>query len=101
MFKLMTFKGDAAFWPLAQPADLESSAQSRSLFSGMLAAPRGLVSAVAKEWSARRAVHALASLDDRMLRDIGLERSQIGFAVRSGRHAVSAHAVRDDISRWG
>ena len=101
MFKLMTFKGDAALWPVAQQADPEGSAQSPSLLSGMLAGPRSLVTAVAREWSARRAVEALASLDDRMLREIGLERSQIGFAVRSGRHAVSAHAVRDDISRWG
>ena len=101
MFKLMTFKGDAALWPVAQPDDPEGSAQSPSLLSGMLAGPRSIVTAVAREWSARRAVEALASLDDRMLRDIGLERGQIGSVVRHGRHGLTGDAVRDDISRWG
>jgi uncharacterized protein YjiS (DUF1127 family) len=94
MSKLTSFKDEAAFWPLT------GQSQSRSPLSSVLAAPRGIVSMLAKEWSARRAAHALARLDDRMLRDIGLERSQIGFVVRRGRLAAMPQEVRDDISRW-
>jgi uncharacterized protein YjiS (DUF1127 family) len=44
-------------------------------------------------------MHLLTSLDDRMLRDIGLERGQIGYAARRGR-IERMHDVRADIARW-
>jgi uncharacterized protein YjiS (DUF1127 family) len=40
----------------------------------------------------------LASLDDRMLRDIGLERGQIDHAVRQGRHRMDD--ARSNLIRW-
>jgi len=42
-------------------------------------------------WYKRRAAcHYLSSLDDRMLRDIGISRSQIEAAVRNGRPSRKA-----------
>ena len=101
MFKLISFKGDGAFWPFAERSDLDTLSRPRSLIGGMLAAPRRAVAAIGKELAARRALHTLASLDERMLRDIGLERDQIGFAVRQGRQASRrAQDARADIVRW-
>lgn len=40
--------------------------------------------AYVKRYNRRAAVHHLNNLDDRMLRDIGISRSQIESAVRSG-----------------
>jgi len=37
------------------------------------------------EWAARRAARELSQLDDHMLRDIGIARSQIDYAVRRPR----------------
>jgi uncharacterized protein YjiS (DUF1127 family) len=40
-----------------------------------------------KAWRAcRRDIASLEAMDERMLRDIGLTRSEIGRAVRFGRH---------------
>ena len=98
MFKLTSFKSDAVFWPLAHRSD---HAPSRSILSSVVSGPRSVLAVLAKKLSVRRAAQALTSLDDRMLRDIGLDRSQIGSVVRRGRHAATPHEVRDDISRWG
>src|SRR2546423_9788538 len=98
MFKLISFKGDGAFWPFAERSDFDAVARPRSLIGGMLAAPRRAVTAIGKEFAARRAMQMLAGLDERMLRDIGLERGQIPYAARQGRQ--SPHDVRADIVRW-
>ena len=51
--------------------------------------------------AARRAMQTLASLDDRMLRDIGIERGQIPHANRHGREALARSSkLRADITRW-
>jgi uncharacterized protein YjiS (DUF1127 family) len=44
-----------------------------------------LVAALGRKYRARRAVHELMALDDRMLRDVGLGRAEIEHAVQSGR----------------
>jgi uncharacterized protein YjiS (DUF1127 family) len=44
-----------------------------------------LLRSLARERQARRALREMAMLDDRVLADIGLDRSSIGFAARYGR----------------
>ena len=101
MFKLISFRGEGAFWPFADRSDLDAVAQPRSLIGGLLAAPRRAASAFVRGLATRRAVHALASLDERMLRDIGIERGEIGYAARQGRYSPRrAQDARLDISRW-
>ena len=98
MFKLIGFRSDGAFWPFTERSHLDG--RPHSLIGGMLAAPRRAVAAIGKEWAARRAMHALSSLDERMLRDIGLERDQIGYAARQGRQSRRTQDVRADLVRW-
>jgi uncharacterized protein YjiS (DUF1127 family) len=52
------------------------------------------LSAVVAEWGARRAARVLGSMDERMLRDIGISRDQIGYVARHGRN------LRPDHTRW-
>lgn len=85
MFKLNTFRNDGAFWPLAQRPDLAAAR----------AVPWRMLKAILAELAARRAADRLAGLDDRMLRDIGIERGQIQHATRHGRNALAqSQAVR-------
>ena len=105
MFKLATFRSETAFWPLAEPGTPAEVARPRSLLSallwGLLAAPRRLGAMILCELEARRAVQTLASLDDRMLRDMGVERDQIAHACRHGREALLRSAeLRADFARW-
>jgi len=101
MFKLITFRSDGAFWPLAEQSDFPGSKRSRSLFAALLSAPRRLVSWVLAELAARHAMQSLASLDERMLRDIGVERGQLWHATRYGREALMQSSdLQADLTRW-
>src|SRR5262245_41335716 len=104
MFKLINSRGDAALSPLAGRShgrDVPGALRPHSLTGSLMAGARRLVAELAKELASRRALHALASLDDRMLRDIGLERGQIDHAVRQGRQAAKrVDDARSDLSRW-
>jgi uncharacterized protein YjiS (DUF1127 family) len=66
----------------------------------VLTAPRRLAAKILAELAARRAMQTLASLDERMLRDIGIERGQIGHATRHGREALRSSDLRADFTRW-
>jgi uncharacterized protein YjiS (DUF1127 family) len=101
MFKLISFRSDGAFWPLAERADFDTVARPRSLIGGMLAASRRLAVALTRELAARRAMRTLATLDERMLRDIGLDQGQIPHVAREGRQSVMRmRDLRADIVRW-
>jgi uncharacterized protein YjiS (DUF1127 family) len=101
MFKLTTFKSDGAFWPQAQAPDLAGTGQSLSRLMALLGAPRRVWGLILREMAARRAMQSLASLDDRMLRDIGIDRCQIDYACRHGRHAVlRSSELGADVVRW-
>ena len=94
MFRILTFRSEGAFWPGA-----DSSAKS------MAGRPRGMlgraVSAISAELSARRAARTLASMDERMLRDIGIARDQIWYAARHGRESMRRSIDRrTDVTRW-
>ena len=52
------------------------------------------------EYRTRRAVREMQRLDDRMLRDIGIGRDAIDFAVRYGRELDAAPFAREWAS-WG
>ena len=100
MFKFMSFRGDAAFWPLAERSH-GGAGRVYALFGRLAAAGRRLAAELAKELAARRAMRSLASLDDRMLRDIGLERGQIDHAVRKGRQGAKRGTdAGSDLIRW-
>jgi len=86
MFKLLSFRSDGAFWPLAERPDAEPASAVYSI----LALPLRLAAAIRREWAARRAMDALAELDDRLLQDIGISRDSIASAVRHGRAKQSA-----------
>jgi uncharacterized protein YjiS (DUF1127 family) len=98
MFKLITFRSDGAFWPLADRPD---ATRSRSLLMAVLTAPRRLAAKILAELAMRRAMQSLAGLDERMLRDIGIERGQIWHATRHGREAmIRSSDLRADFTRW-
>jgi uncharacterized protein YjiS (DUF1127 family) len=70
--------------PITYPADLEISAPHG--FAAWLSrvAPRA-VRTFAQELRIRRDTRQLMAMSDRMLKDIGLSRAEIGGAVRYGR----------------
>ena len=96
MFKLATFRSDAAFWPLPESGKPSGSGRPRSLLWTLLSAPGRLGLAILAEFKARHAMQTLADLDERMLRDIGVERDQIAHACRHGRDVL----LRPDLTRW-
>jgi uncharacterized protein YjiS (DUF1127 family) len=59
---------------------------------------RTIIRAIEAKLRARRAIIELANLDDRMLRDLGITRSEIESAVRGSREAtdegMSSHLQR-------
>jgi len=57
-----------------------------SIRSRVAAAGRALVARLQRVQAERVAIAALEAIDDRMLADVGLTRSDIRFAVRDERH---------------
>ena len=100
MVKLTNSRGTVALSPLAGQSQVWARVCAR-VWVSVFAGARWLAAALANELAARRAMRSLASLDDRMLRDIGLERGQIDHAVRQGRQAARrADDARSDLIRW-
>jgi uncharacterized protein YjiS (DUF1127 family) len=66
----------------------------RSLMRSIIASVRAVLKALAKaidaELAARHAIAELASMDDRMLRDLGITRGEIGNLIRPRRENVGA-----------
>jgi len=60
----------------------------RRLLLRSLRGARGALQAAVHAWRASRAIHALEALDDRMLRDIGIVRSEIAYRVRQHKTAL-------------
>jgi len=54
-------------------------------FGSFIGAPARLLRAGAREWRFRRAANELRQMDDRVLRDIGIDRGEIVRASRYGR----------------
>jgi len=94
MFKNLTFRSDAAFWPLVERPSFGRSDTS----VGLLAKATAVVQRWQARRAARRAIEQLESFDDRALRDIGISRDQIHYAVHHGRAAVQSAAF--EIGRW-
>jgi uncharacterized protein YjiS (DUF1127 family) len=94
MFKILTFRSDGAFWPLAERSGFSPTQASAGLLGKMTA----LVRRWQTERAARLAAEQLESFDDRTLHDIGISRDQIWHAVRYGRDAARGEAF--DIARW-
>jgi len=90
MFKILSFRNDEAFWPLAEQPELSG----RPASGGVLARLVALARRVRSDRAARLAMAELESLDERTLRDIGISRDQIWHAVRYGR------GVTLDTTRW-
>jgi uncharacterized protein YjiS (DUF1127 family) len=94
MFRILTFKSDRALWPSVEPPAGEAVGGSGSWLG------RAVASVVA-EWKTRRAIRALGSMDERMLRDIGINRDQIWYLARHGRDAMRRSMdQRPDYTRW-
>jgi len=62
----------------------------RLSIAGVLAVLKGIRKAIDAELAARQAIVELASMDDRMLRDLGITRGEIGNLIRRRRGNVRA-----------
>jgi uncharacterized protein YjiS (DUF1127 family) len=93
MFRILTFKSDRAFWPSAEPSASDAAGQSRGLLGRTIAKIMG-------ELRAWRATQSLSSLDERMLRDIGINRDQIWYVTRHGRGMRQPTDQWTDGTRW-
>lgn len=84
MGKTLHFESDAniAFDAAAQ---LQMPAASTSVLTELLSGPVRLFRRAQAEWQHRRAMKELYQLDDRMLRDIGVDRSEVPRVARFGR----------------
>jgi uncharacterized protein YjiS (DUF1127 family) len=71
-------------WPYAHGGGTDAF-PVRSGWWRLLAGLRAYRAALARRRNLRRAMADLERLDDRMLRDIGVSRSEIGRVVRYGR----------------
>ncbi len=69
-------------WSGAQARDSDAAT---SLWGHVVAAAQAYLAALAQRRLRRRAMQELERLDDRILRDIGVTRSEIGYVVRYGR----------------
>ena len=79
MFKSITPETVDDLWPSAQP---ETNAARKSTLLAMAASAYAVW---AEARATRRAERELYDLDNRMLKDIGINRTQIGSVVRYGR----------------
>jgi uncharacterized protein YjiS (DUF1127 family) len=71
--------------PTDHPGALSPSAARALVFQSLTSSIRRLVATLGERRRLRRAERDLETLDDHMLRDIGIGRSEIRRAVRSGR----------------
>jgi uncharacterized protein YjiS (DUF1127 family) len=84
MFKSMTPSTEAS-WPYTETTDDISGASiTPNAWSRIVAGIQMCRASLAERRRIRRASGELERLDDRMLRDIGVTRSEIGRAVRHG-----------------
>jgi len=75
-------------WPYAEPApDAVPARRLAGLLGWLASSILAGFAAIARRRRIVRAERALVDLDDRMLRDIGITRTQIGRVVRYGRSA--------------
>lgn len=82
MLKTFTPRTTDDFWPYAE----QPQAGTRTtLLQRLAAGMRALAGLVLERHRRIKAHRDLASLDDRMLKDIGIERAEIGRVVRYGR----------------
>jgi uncharacterized protein YjiS (DUF1127 family) len=86
MLRSMTPSTETA-WPYARQDGAGAASATRSGWSRIVAGLRAYRAALAERRRWRRAREELERLDDRMLRDIGVGRSGIGYVVRYGRRS--------------
>lgn len=84
MNKTLHFESDANI-AFDAAARLPMPASSTSLFAELLTGPVRLFRMVRVEWQHRSAMKELYGLDDRMLRDIGVNRCEVPRIARFGR----------------
>jgi len=84
MAKTLHFESDANI-AFDAAARLPIPASSTSLVAELLSGPVRLFRLAQAEWQHRNAMKELYGLDDRMLRDIGVNRSEVPRVARFGR----------------
>jgi uncharacterized protein YjiS (DUF1127 family) len=83
MFKSTLIKSTDTLWPYVVPG---ADNDARNVRHTIGATMRRWRASLAAWWWQRQCEHELRSLDDRMLRDIGIDRSEISRVVRYGRY---------------
>lgn len=84
MSKALHFESDANI-AFDAASRLPVPAANMSFAMELLAGPARLFRLAQKEWQHRRSMKELYQLDDRMLKDIGVDRSEVPRVARFGR----------------